>query len=75
MTHADVISRWPTIAAFADDIECAYEAAKAMRRRSAIPAGYWLRVVEKAAQRGIDGVSLQVLAQAVAMPSRMEAAE
>jgi len=75
MTHADVISRWPTIAAFADDIECAYEAAKAMRRRSAIPAVYWLRVVEKAAERKIEGVSLQSLAEAIAFRSRMEAAE
>ncbi|WP_421416518.1 hypothetical protein [Agrobacterium tumefaciens] len=65
MTHADVIDQWNSIAAFAEDIGVAYGTAKAMRRRNSIPPEYWIKVVQKAADRSLEGVSLQVLAVAV----------
>lgn len=62
MKHSDVINLWPSLGAFAEDIGVQYGTAKAMRRRGSIPANRWIVVVEKAAERGITGVSLEVLA-------------
>lgn len=75
MTHFEIINLWPSLTDFADDIEVKYGTAKAMRRRSSIPAGYWPLVVAKAFGRGIDGVTIEILARAVAERSTMEAAE
>ena len=66
MTHSDLIDLWPSLSAFADDLGVAYGTAKAMRRRGSILPEYWLRVVDAAAENKISGVSLEVLAIAVA---------
>ena len=71
MTHSDVINLWPSLSLFADDLGVPYGTAKAMRRRGRIPSEYWFRLVQKADERGIEGVSTDVLAEAVAL----EAAE
>ncbi|OLP56799.1 hypothetical protein BJF92_12055 [Rhizobium rhizosphaerae] len=73
MTHADIINGWPTIGDFASDIGVSYGAAKAMRRRGSIPSAYWVRAVDGAEKRGLDGVSYQRLAQLAA--AALEAAE
>jgi hypothetical protein len=73
MAHAQIINLWPTIADFASDIGVGYEAAKAMRRRGSIPPGYWVRTVDAAARRGIEGVDYRRLAELVAV--ELEAAE
>lgn len=67
MTHALIIDLWPTTAAFGGDIGVPYETAKAMRRRGSIPSGYWVRVVDAAKRREIDGVSYERLAELVAL--------
>ncbi|MCF1449414.1 hypothetical protein GOZ83_10715 [Agrobacterium vitis] len=67
MTHADIINLWPSIAEFARDIGASYETAKAMRRRSSIPAGYWVRVVESSQYRHFQEVSFPTLAEAAAL--------
>lgn len=66
MRHADIISRWPSISEFAADIGAEYGTAKAMRKRSSIPSRYWVTVVSKAGERGIDGVTYEALALAAA---------
>jgi hypothetical protein len=66
MTHADLINLWPSLSAFAEDLGVQYVTAKAMRRRVSVPAGYWLRMIECAETRGIEGVTLDVLARAAA---------
>jgi hypothetical protein len=66
MTHAEIINKWPTLSDFADDLGVQYGTAKAMRRRSSIPSEHWLTVIAKAGDRDIDGISLEVLAAAVA---------
>lgn len=66
MTHSDIINRWPSLSDFAGDIGVEYGTAKAMRRRSSIPPGKWVLIVEKAAERGIEGVNYEVLAVAAA---------
>lgn len=65
-SHREIVSRWPSIAAFADDIGVAYETAKKMNQRSSIGRDYWLKVVEAAAKRGIDGISIELIARASA---------
>lgn len=76
MSHPAIIDLWPSLSAFAEDLGVPYGTAKAMRRRGSIPAQYWKRTVAKAAERKIDGVTLEVLAEAVAVdPEMIEAAE
>lgn len=65
---SDVIDAWPTIGDFAADVGCGYEAARQMRRRASIPAGYWLRVTEAAERRGYSAITLRRLAELAAAP-------
>lgn len=60
-SHRDVIDRWPSLRAFADDIGETYNTTKAMRRRGSIPVEYWPRVVASAVARGIEGISYETL--------------
>jgi hypothetical protein len=73
MTHSDLINLWPSLTDFASDIGVGYESAKAMRRRSSIPSGYWKYMVAAADRRGISGVTYDRLAEIAAVPR--EAAE
>ena len=66
MTHADIINKWPSLSDFADDLAVEYGTAKAMRRRASIPVNHWPKVMAKAAARGIEGISLDVLVASVA---------
>lgn len=66
MFHASLINLWPSLSDFADDIGVAYETAKAMRRRGSVPGGYWIRMVEAAQRRGIEGVTLRRIAEVAA---------
>lgn len=66
MTHADIINLWPSLSDFASDLALEYGTAKAMRRRNSIPPNHWRTIVEKADERGIDGVSYEALADAAA---------
>lgn len=66
MPHApssisDLIDRWETIGAFADDIGCGYEAARAMRARNSIAPEHWPRVIAACGAKGIPGVTLEWL--------------
>lgn len=66
MTHAQIISDWPSLSEFAADLGVEYGTAKAMRKRNSIPSRYWVTVVSKACDRGIAGVTYEVLAMAAA---------
>ncbi|AXV15089.1 hypothetical protein CYG48_04870 [Neorhizobium sp. SOG26] len=66
MTHAEIINKWPSLSDFADDLGIQYGTAKAMRRRGSIPPEHWLKVTYQAVCRGIPGITLEVLAAAVA---------
>lgn len=65
-THVQIIERWPSLRAFAEDIGAEYNTAKHIRRRGVIPAPYWTRLIEAAGQREIEGVTYEILAAAVA---------
>lgn len=60
---SDLISKWPNIAAFANDVGCGYEAARQMRRRESIAPEHWDRVISASDHRGIPGVSIGWLYQ------------
>lgn len=64
-THADVIDLWPkpSIRTFADDIGVPYVNAQLMRYRKSIAVDHWETVVDAAARRGFDGVTMEVLAR------------
>lgn len=66
MLHTSIIRLWPTLSDFAADLGVAYGTAKAMRRRGSIPAEHWKSAVDGARARGIEGVTLEVLAEAAA---------
>lgn len=61
-TFKDVIEKWPSISEFGSDIGVDDTHARTMKQRDSIPAKYWVRVVEGAQRRKIDGVSHEVLA-------------
>jgi hypothetical protein len=73
MTHADLINLWPSLSDFASDIGVGYESAKAMRRRSSIPCGYWKYMVEAASRRGLHEVSFVRLADIAAIAKEVPA--
>lgn len=56
-TISDLIGHWPTVRAFADDIEVSLEAAAAMKRRNQIAPHYWARLILIAEERGIRGIN------------------
>jgi hypothetical protein len=62
-TFQNMIDAWPSLAAFADDAGVAENTAKGMRRRDSVHAAYWTGIVAGAAKRGIQGVTLEVLAE------------
>ncbi|WP_245429337.1 hypothetical protein [Mesorhizobium sp. WSM3860] len=57
-----LIDSWQSIAAFAADVGCGYEAARQMRRRGRIAPQHWPHVVAASRRRGIAGVSYEWLA-------------
>lgn len=53
-TPADIIALWPSIGAFAADIDVTAKHASQMKFRNSVPLAYWPRMVAAAAERGID---------------------
>lgn len=72
-SFTDLIDLWPTIKEFADDIGCGYEAARQMRRRNAVAAKHWPRIIEACASREIEGVDYTWLAALATSEQHQEA--
>jgi hypothetical protein len=60
--HRDIIDRWPSTRAFAEDIGVPYVNVNMMRQRNSISVRHWERVVEAAKERGIRGITLKLIA-------------
>lgn len=60
---SDLISMWPTIAQYADDVGCGYEAARQQRRRESIAPEHWQAVIDASERKGIVGVTFEWLAR------------
>ena len=58
-----LIDQWPTIAEFAADVGCGYEAARQMRRRNSIAPEHWPNVVKASKDRGFTGVTFEWLTE------------
>jgi hypothetical protein len=55
---SDLISNWKTIAEFAAELGCGYEAARQMRRRESIAPEHWEKVISVCSDKGIPGVTI-----------------
>jgi hypothetical protein len=65
-TFRSLIALWPTVAEFSKDIDIPYQTASAMARRDSIDADYWPRVIDKAAERGFENITWELLAKMAA---------
>lgn len=66
MTFADVVQKWPSVAALSRDIGRSPNVVKQWRRRASIPPEYWLDVERAARRRGIEGVTVFAMAEIAA---------
>lgn len=69
-----LIALWPTIAEFASDVGCGYEAARQMRRRESIAPDHWPSVIAAADRKGIAGVTFEWLARQRLTPAAFASA-
>lgn len=53
-TFRDIISKWPSISDFAEDIGVEENTAKQMRTRNSVNGKYWTPMVKAAKARGIN---------------------
>lgn len=60
-TLRELMQQWPSVAAFARDIEIPPTHAHVMLNRGRIPVDYWPRILRAARQRKIKGVSPELL--------------
>ncbi|MCY0150593.1 hypothetical protein OEG84_25265 [Hoeflea sp. G2-23] len=61
-----IIDQWPSRGDFAADIGVTPQHATNIYTRDGIPSKYWAALVASASDRGIDGVTLDVLARIAA---------
>ena len=63
-SHRDIIDLWPapSIRSFADDLGLKYSTAQVMRYRNSIASDHWAAVVKAAHDRGLKGISMELLA-------------
>jgi hypothetical protein len=61
-SYRDVIEAWPNRESLAEDAATTTEAVRKWWERNRIAPSYWLPVFNAAKSRGIDGVSLELLA-------------
>lgn len=61
-TVRDLIGNWKTIASFAADVGCGYEAARKMRDRNSIAPEHWGGVVRASEKNGLSGITMEFLA-------------
>ncbi len=60
-TVSDLAARWPTFAAFADDVGVEWATAHQWRLRNRIPPVYWPALINAAKGRGFDDVTAESL--------------
>lgn len=63
MTFSDIIARWPSAVALAEDIGESEITVRSWKQRNSIPARHWLSIVRAAQKRKVE-VGLEDLAQA-----------
>jgi hypothetical protein len=61
-SFSDIIAAFGGVVPFRDALGLPDVNARQMKQRDSIPAHYWPRTVEAAHERGVEGVTLEVLA-------------
>jgi hypothetical protein len=61
-SFVEIIDAFGGAAPFGEAIGIPDSHARAMKARGSVPDGYWLKTVEAARKRGIDGVTLESFA-------------
>lgn len=74
-SFSHIIDLWPSAAEFGRDISVSDVNARAMKRRNSIPNRYWRSVIDAAGRRGIDGITIEFLAEIAAERPRHDKAE
>ena len=69
-TFVEIIDRWPSMSALAADLGVPYVNVQIMRFRDSIAAEHWSLIEEKAIARGIDGVTVKLMADIKASRSK-----
>lgn len=74
-TFAAVIGLWPTAEALAGDLGLGGVTVRAWRNRNSIPPEYWRPLIAAGGGRGIEGLSLDKLAEIAEARRRLPAAQ
>jgi len=70
-TFREILGVWPSVAELARDCGVRWQTVHQWRKRNSIPPTHWAALCGAARRRGIEGVTLETLAQIAA---RREAA-
>ena len=69
-TFASIINLWETPAQLAEDLGEEVGTVRQWRNRDSLPDRVWKKTVEAAQARGLEGVTLEVLAEIAAQQAR-----
>ena len=64
-SHSDVIALWPTVAAFALDVNAPKPTVRVWKRNGSIPPNRFDQVIGAAERRGFEGVTYRFLTEAL----------
>jgi hypothetical protein len=62
-SHADIIALWPSQTELARDCDAELSAVNKWKTRNRIPSDYWHDVTASAKKRGLESVTLELLAK------------
>lgn len=54
--HSQIISLWPSVGQFAQDIKQKESTCRGWKLRNSIPAKYWQEIVKAASNRGFENI-------------------
>lgn len=74
-TFAEIIAAWGDDAVFAEEVGAPRSLVAVWKHRNSIPAPYWSGVLASAEKRGIEGVTVDVLAKLSRRQRRASSAE
>jgi len=62
---ADLMMLWPQLTFISEDLDVPYDTVIAWKRRNSIPFEYWQGMIDSARHRGIEGVTYEVMGNAL----------
>lgn len=72
-TFRDLICKWPTLQAFADEVGVPLTTASSWKSRNRIRDVYWQKIIDAADQKGFDDIDAAAIAK-IAIETQSEAA-